>query len=220
MDNAAEILALCNNKDNMGSFGGLFGLVVLFLLFGMFGANGAWGNGNNAATQGALTRAELADGFNTAQIQRTQSDIVRDQFGLQADVFQNRFDVANGFNATQREIMENRFTSQQCCCDTQKEIIENRYTTQLAFNNLQAQLAQCCCDLKTTMHNEGEATRALINANTVQALRDNLQSAQLQLGQLSQTQTILAAMNPTPRPAYLTYSPYQSVPYQPAAPAC
>ena len=57
---------------------------------------------------------------------------------------------------------------------------------------------------------EGEATRALINANTMQELRDNLQAAQLQLGTLSQTNTLLSAINKTPVPAYLTCSPYQS----------
>ena len=37
---------------------------------------------------------------------------------------------------------------------------------------MQAQQAQCCCDVKTAIHAEGEATRALINANTMQELRD------------------------------------------------
>ena len=60
------------------------------------------------------------------------------------------------------------------------------------------------------MHAEAEATRALINANTMQELRDQLQAANLQLGNLNQTNTLLAAINPTPRPAYITCSPYQA----------
>lgn len=220
MDNSmAEMMALCN-KDNMGGFGGIFGLFVLFLLFGMIGGNGGWGwGGNNAAAQGALTRAELVDEFNTNNIQRNQSDIIRDQFGLQNDIFQNRYDIAMASNNTQREILENRFASQQCCCNTQKEILENRYATQLAFNNMQAQLAQCCCDLKTTMHSEGEATRALIQADIVQTLRDNLQSAQIQLSQLSQTAALKAAINPPAQPVYMTY-PQQPVYPFPAANNC
>ena len=41
----------------------------------------------------------------------------------------------------------------------------------------------------------------------MQELRDNLQAAQLQLGNLSQTQTLLAAIDKVP---YITSSPYQS----------
>lgn len=199
----AELMALNNN--------GFAGNNNMFLLLVLFFLRGGWGGwGGDAAAQGALTRAEMADGFNTAQIQNNQTTLMRDQFGLQADVLQNRYDAAINACNTQREIMQNRFDAQKCCCDTQKEILESRYTTQLGFQGIQAQLSQCCCDLKTAIHGEGEATRALINQNTMQQLRDNLQAAQLQLGQLSQTNTLLAAINPTPRPAYITCSPYQA----------
>lgn len=196
------------NCDGMGWGGGWF--IWIILIFAIFMGNGmGWGAGG-AGLQGALTRGEMADGFNTAEILRNQSGIMRDQFGVQRDVLENRY--ANQLSAAglERGIMENRFANQQCCCETQKEILESRYTTQLGFQQAQAQQAQCCCDLKTAIHAEGEATRALINANTMQELRDNLHAAQLQLGTLSQTNTLLAAIDKTPVPAYITCSPYQS----------
>ena len=180
----------CNDNDLFGG-NGLFGIIVLFIILGMFGGGG-FGWGGNAMAQGALTRAEMYEGFNTAEIQRNQGDLMRGQFDVQ------------------REVMQNRFDAQKCCCETQKEILDSRYTTQLGFQAQQANMDHCCCDLKTAIHAEAEATRDLINANTMQQLRDNLQAAQLQLGQLSQTQTLLAAINPTPRPAYLTCSPYEA----------
>ena len=179
-----------HNNDGMGYGGGWF--IWIILIFAIFMGGGLGGWGNNAATQGAITRGELYEGFNTADLQRGQDDLTRGQFGIQ------------------REILQNRFDAQKCCCDTQKEILESRYTTQLGFQAQQARQDQCCCDLKTAIHAEAEATRALINNNTMQELRDNLQAAQLQLGNLSQTQTLLSAINPTPRPAYLTCSPYQA----------
>lgn len=57
---------------------------------------------------------------------------------------------------------------------------------------------------------EAEATRALMTANVMQELRDQLQAAQLQLGNLSQTQNIINAVRPFPQPAYITCSPYTS----------
>lgn len=199
MDNMslADIAAVTNRDDNRcrdGFFGdgaGFFWIVVLFLVFGMMGGGfGGWG-ANNAATQGAITRGELYEGFNTNAILQNQNGLMRDNFGLQ------------------RDILENRYDAQKCCCDTQKEIMESRYTTQLGFQAHQAQQAQCCCDIKTAIHAEAEATRALINQNTMQELRDNLQAAQLQLGNLSQTQTLINALRPCPIPAYPSCSPYQ-----------
>ena len=152
MDNMtpADVMAMTRNNDNDGFFSGngLYGIIVLFFIFGMFGGGfGGWGN--NAAAQGALTRAELADGFNTAKIQRNQSDIIRDQFGLQQEIMNNRFALAEMANGTQREIMQNRFENQQTACNTQKEIMQNRYDNALAMQNLQAQMAQC---LKRTVN--------------------------------------------------------------------
>lgn len=196
----ADWAAMNNGRDNDCWFGGggFFGIIVLFFIFALFGGGGLWGNN---ATQGALTRAELTDGFNTQDILRNQSQTQ-----------QNLFDV-------QKEILQNRFTGSQDACTTQREIMESRFTTQLGFQSTQAQEAQNCCDIKTAIHAEAEATRALINANTMQELRDNLQAAQLQLGNLSQTNTLLAAINKTPMPAYITASPYQSA-YNPYAQGC
>lgn len=208
----SDIAAVTGNKEQDDLFGGngFFAIIILFFIFAMFGGGFGMNGFGNAAAQGALTRAELADGFNTAEIQRNQSDLTRGQFDIQKDVLQNRFDTAQGICGLQQQVMQNRFDAQKCCCDTQKEILESRYNTQLGFQSQQAQLAQCCCDLKTAVHAEAEATRALINANTMQELRDQLQAANLQLGNLSQTNTLLAAINPTPRPAYITCSPYQA----------
>ena len=44
----------------------------------------------------------------------------------------------------------------------------------------------------------------------IESLRTELQAAQLQLGNLSQTNTIIEALKPCPKPAYLTCSPYAS----------
>lgn len=136
------------------------GIIILLLFFLMFGWSGMGGYGgfNNAAAQGALTRAELADGFNMNEVQRNQSDIKHDICCTNQNIMENRYAIGN-------QIMENRYTG--------------------ALNT---------CDLKTAIHAEGEATRALINQNVMQELRDNLQAAQLQLGNVAQTQNILNSL--------------------------
>lgn len=107
---------------------------------------------------------------------------------------------------TQRDILTTSAQTQQSVlmtnCNAEKVSLENRYNTLLGFKDQAAQIASCCCEnrlaianqtseLANAIHQEGEATRALITSNTIQELRDNLQAAQLQLGNLSQTQNIL-----------------------------
>lgn len=118
-------------------------------------------------------------------------------------------DLCQGFNAVNNGISENRFAQQQCCCETQQAIREVNY------NN-----ARNTCDITSAIHAEGEATRALINANTVQELRDRLEqrdreimSRDFQLSQLSQNQTLINAIKPCPIPAYITCSPYATPNY-------
>lgn len=96
-------------------------------------------------------------------------------------------------------------------CGTQKEVLQNRYDNALQTQTLSAQMAQCCCDLRA----EGLAnTQRILDKmceNEINQLRTDLQSAQLQISQISQTSNIVNAIRPTPIPAYITCSPYQSV---------
>ncbi len=174
------------SNDNM--FGGSGAWVWIILLFLFFGGNG-FGYGNRGA--------QLDDEF-----------IKRDLFNINQNV------SAQG-------------------CATQKEVLESRYTTQLGLQGLQASQQSCCCEVNrnidsvradnykntceitTAIHAEGEATRALINANTMQELRDRLadrdrelMTANFQLSQQAQSANIISTLQPTPKPAYLTCSPY------------
>lgn len=151
------------------------GIIILLLFFLMFGWNGGmggyggYGGFGSAAAQGALTRAELADGFNMNEVQRNQSDIKQAICATNQNILENRYAIGN-------------------------QVLENRYQAALQAQNAQAQMASCCCDLRTAIHAEGEATRDLIQQNVMQELRDNLQAAQLQLGNVAQTQNILNSL--------------------------
>ena len=101
----------------------------------------------------------------------------------------------------------------QTSCNTQKEILENRYTTQIGFQGLSAQMAQCCCDLKTAIHAEGESTRALITENTIQDLRDKLTNANNALTSQTIANDVIGAVRPYPVPAYAVSSPYGTISY-------
>ena len=80
---------------------------------------------------------------------------------------------------------------------------------------MQAQLADCCCSIKSEMANNTQKILDTINNNTIQDLRDRLAQSQretdtanLALQNNAQTQTLLAQINKVPQPAYITCSPY------------
>lgn len=172
----ADMIAMSDRHDNGFLEGN--GIIILLLFFLFLGGGSGFSGFGNAATQGALTRAELSDGFNMAEIQRNQADLKSGLCGLDQQIMQSRYDAALGNGALAQQVMQ------------------NRYDNALQMQTLQAQMAQCCCDMKTATHAEGEATRALITSNTIQELRDQLQAAQLTLGNASQTQTIISALSP------------------------
>lgn len=205
----ADALAL-QNRNTDGMFGGGNGtwVWVFFLFFLLAWGGGGFGFGNNAAAQGALTRAELYDGLNYNQLENAvrgiQNGLCDGFYAQNTTMLQGMNGIQNqlcqGFNGVNNNIAESRFAAQQCCCETNRNIDAVRYEN-----------ARNTCDIVNAIKADGDATRALMTQNTIQELRDNLQAAQLQLGNLSQTQTIINAVRPFPIPSYVTCSPYTAV---------
>mgnify|MGYP003315584392 CR=1 FL=1 len=111
-------------------------------------------------------------------------------------------DLCSGFNGINQNINQSRFDAQQCCCETNRNIDALRY-----------EAAKNTCDIVNAIKEDGAATRAQMTQNTIQELRDQLQAAQLQLGNISQTQTLVNELRPCAHPAYITCSPYETNPY-------
>lgn len=198
----SDIAALMNNRDNDGFLEGN-GIIILMLFFLIFGyGNNGWG-ANNAAAQGALTRAELYDGLNDNTVIRKLDGITQ---GLCDGFYAQNTTMLQGFNTIGSQISENRFAAQQCCCETNRNIDAVRY-----------EAAKNTCDIIRAIEKDGDATRALINSNTMQALRDKvaeqgqmLQTANFTISQLNQNETLINRLSPTAKPAYITCSPYQA----------
>lgn len=201
---AADVAAVTRN-DNDDMWGGNCWIWIIFIAFLFPMMMGGWNRG----------------GVETG----VQDNFISDEF-VKRDIFNTNQNVSNTACQTQRDVLENRYTNQlglqqlqaaqqNCCCETQKEILQSRYDAALAAQNMQAQLASCCCDIKESILADGNATRQLMQENTIQALRDkiadrdrDLQNAYNQISQVSQTRTIIDAVRPTPTPAYITCSPY------------
>ena len=191
------------NDDDWGANG--FGIWMLFLLFAL--------NRNN--------RDDYAR-ESTVTSEFTQRDITSGFQNTNANLF-NGFDRVNGaICGVDRTVLESQynlgskidqanFDSQKCCCDTQKEILESRYASALQAQNMQAQMSSCCCDVKEAIHAEGEATRAMIQNDKIEQLREQVYTTNLALNNANLANNIVSQLRPFPQPAYITCSPYQSI---------
>ena len=195
----ADIRAATHDDDGYGGQGSWFWIVVLFLFMFGFGRNG-WGNDAN---NGALTRAEMTDGFNNQSVLNKLNGI---ENGLCDGFYAQNTTMLQGFSGIGNQIMQNQFAMKECCCETNRNIDAVRYEN-----------SKHTCEITTAIHNEGEQTRALIQANTIQNLRDRLeaksqelQTANFQLSQQAQNATLINELRPCAKPAYITCSPYQA----------
>lgn len=182
----ASDVALLNgrNNDNDWTDGGFMWIFALLILF--WGGNGMWGN-RNVTNGEPVTEAGLCNAMNFNNLENAVgrlSDQTQQQtqtlgngicnlgYEMQGNISQLGKEVALGQSGINQNIMSEGNTIQrqiaECCCD-------NR----LATANLSAQMDRQTCDITSAIHAEGEATRALMQTNEIQALRDKVSSLEM-----------------------------------------
>lgn len=174
-----------NNNGGFGGFGeGLWAVIILAMLFGGgFGGFGGFGGGGYL--NGALTRAELYDGFATQNIDSAvrgvQQGICDSTYalnnainggfhGVDNAICNLGYNVQSGFNQIGHQISD-------CCC-----------TTQRAIDGVNFNMAKGLCDLGNVINTQ---TRDLIdnqNANYRSIMdfmiQEKLSSKDAQIAQL------------------------------------
>ena len=194
---ASDVLALTRNNNENEMWNNPF---IYLVWLAVLGGGGLFGN-RNGELQGAITRSDLFEGFNNQDISGQLRGITN---GLCDGFYALNSGIKDGFYGTQAALAENRFAAQNCCCETNRNIDAVRYGG-----------AQNTCAITNAIHAEGEATRALINSNVMQELRDKLEARDrdvlvrdFQLSQLAQTSSLIGELRPFAKPAYITCSPY------------
>lgn len=183
----ADALALQRDNYDDGMFGGN-GSWVFFLFFLLaWGGGGFWGN--NRGVEQVATNAEVQRGFDNQNVMNKLNGL---ENGLCDGFYAQNTTMLNGFNGVQRDVCTG-------FAGVNAAINQSRFDAQ-----------QCCCDI---MQNNDRNTQRIIDHMTqseVQTLRDQLQTANFQLSQQAQSANIIGQLRPTPTPAYLTCSPYES----------
>ena len=210
----ADAMALTKGADgNAGNFGSTW-TWVFFLFFLLAWGGGGFFGGGNSSREGELTRAELYNSLGQQDSFMHQSDIMRELSAFERDATNNwgamKYDNLVGVNNIMSQMATNAAAQAQCCCETNRNIDAVRYEN-----------AKNTCDIT---HNAQLNTRDILESQNagfqrildfltndkIDSLRSELQSAQLQLGNMSQTTNLINYLRPYPTPAYITASPYTS----------
>ena len=222
-----------NNGNN--GFGGDWGAwIVFFLIFAMFGWGGFGGfgggfGGNAAGLQGALTRADINEGF---ALNNLQSGINAIQQGICDSTYALTNAVNSGFNSTQMGMMQGFNGVERGFCNLSSQISDCCCQTQRAIDGVNYNMAKNTCDLQNTMNvntrdiidSQNAGTRAILDylcQEKISDLQAENQTLKLAASQANQNATLMAAMdantaqiirrtgNDCPIPAYVVQPPAQ-----------
>ena len=205
-----------NNRGNNDGFGyasdWIIWLIVIAAIFGNgWGFGGFGGNGggfNTPGFQGYATRSDIDAALSTQGIESGITGI-----GTQ---------LCNGFNGVNSNIVNLAAQMASCCCDLKQGQGEISYNLAAQTNILQNTVNNNGTAIQQALNNgfsdvidaQNAGTQRIVDLFTqdkIQSLQTELQSAQLQLSNAAQTNNIVNALRPTPVPAYLTCSPYQTI---------
>jgi len=151
---AADVLAMTRTNETGGFLEGN-GIIIL-LLFLLFLGGGFGGVGGNAAMQGALTRAEMQDGFNNQNTVNTLNNI---SIGMNNGFNGVNMNLTNGFNGVQSSIAYLGFQMQNCCCDLKTSI--TGLINQNTIADLQAKIADKDRELNSAIFAASQLTQTI-----------------------------------------------------------
>ena len=178
MDNytLSDLAAVTRDNDGAGTSGAWWIIILFLFVFMGGGFNGFNRQGDYGQYATAASQQEILFGQQFGRIDDRLTNLGNGistlGYEIQGSLASLGKEMALAQNGTNTAILQtgNNIQAQlaQCCCD-------NR----LATANLAAQMDRQTCDITTAIHAEGEATRKLIQENEIQALRSRVASLEM-----------------------------------------
>lgn len=212
----ADAMALAGNKNEGGLFEGTSAWVFfLFFLLAWGGGGGFFGGGGNSTREGELTRAEMYNALGQQDSFVNQSNIMRELSAFERDAANNwgamKYDNLVGVNSIMSQMAANAAAQAQCCCETNRNIDAVRYENARNTGDVVHNAQLNTRDILESQNAGFQRILDFLTNDKIESLRNELQSAQLQLGNMSQTTTLINTLRPFPAPAYITNSPYTAI---------
>jgi hypothetical protein len=219
-------------QDSGGGRDGIFGgdaiwaIIIFAMIFG-WGRGGFGGFGGGGEAGGALTRAELYDGF---ALQNIDGAVRGVQQGICDSTYTLNNSIMTGFHGVDNAICNLGYNVQNginnlghqlsdCCCTTQRAIDGINYNMATQFCGLQNTIQNSTRDV---IDNQNAGTRAILDFLTQdkiatltaenQSLKfqasQSAQNAFITANQEAQTAELIRRIAPMPVPSYTVPAPY------------
>lgn len=147
-DFATGYMAGQDSGGGNGGFGGwgdgIWAVIILAILFGNGGFGGFGGFGGGVGLNGALTRAELYDGF---AIQNIDGAVRGVQQGICDSTYALNNAITSGFHGVDRAVCDLGHQISDCCCTTQRAIDGVNYNMATQFAGLQQTICTTTRDI-------------------------------------------------------------------------
>lgn len=193
----ADVMALTNSENGIG--GNWLAMIFLFALIFGFG-NGGFGFGNNAAAtalgyENLATSAEMQRGFDNQNSMANEREILaavnsgtaqgiaagnqNTQYmtGMLNDKYNELARDISGLGVGQAQILANQ---NECCGSTKMQMAEGFAGLSAAIAQNRFDAAMGNASVVQAVQAEGNATRALIQQNKIEALQDKVSQLEMQ----------------------------------------
>ena len=174
--------AYCGNTGNgMFGDGSWWAILILFALFGGWGNGGFGGFGGFGGNRGFVEPCATQADVRAAVDQQTLiSKLDQQTYGLADSTYALNNSIMNGFHGVDNAICTLGYQNQQgfsglsaqlasCCCDLKSAIKDDTTQGVINTNLLDRRISDCCCDIeKMNMQNRFDAQA--YNCNTLQAI--------------------------------------------------
>lgn len=214
-----------NSNGNGGSCSGATVAIPYAMPFGGYGSSGLTDAFNfNQLDNGIRGLSNgLCDGFYAMN-----NSINALGMALQNCCCETQTGMLQGFNTVGQAIANLGYQTQQGFCGIDKSIMTSDFHNQSGFNSIANQMATCCCDIQrgqdAAKYDLAQSLNQLLVAgdkNTdriinfltqteLQNLRTQNEEYRSQLQIQTQNRTLIDALLPVAKPAYITCSPYAS----------
>ena len=212
----ADAMALAGNRNEGSLFEGNSAWVFfLFFLLAWGGGGSFFGGGGNSTREGELTRAEMYNALGQQDSFSNQSNIMHELSAFERDATNNwgsmKYDNLMGVNSIMSQMAANAAAQAQCCCETNRNIDAVRYENAKNTGDVVHNAQLNTRDILESQNAGFQRILDFLTNDKIESLRNELQSAQLQLGNMSQTSSLINTLRPFPAPAYITNSPYTAI---------
>ena len=216
----SDIAAVSGNNDDGFGGNGAWWIIILFLfVFCGWGRNG-WGGGNGSG-ESALTRGELCMDMNFQGLENTARATNQ---GLSDGFYAMNTGMLNGFAnlgaQTQQGFNTMNISNLQAANDLQRQLADCCCETREAIQGVNYNLATNTCAITTAMSNntrdiidsQQAGTRAILDylcQEKISDLQNENQALRLAASQQAQNNYLVSTLRPAPVPAFAVPAPYQ-----------